>query len=380
MTLTDNAFAVLGARPADDRMTLNEKADEAALFGGGETEDALNQLMQLNRRLSAELAWFPGASDQAADAFLEYAKALGEGRAAAVPPVEGLGTALAQANGLAALFEIWPVDDPAMLEALCRALDSILGQVTAQEAFEAVNQDRRRGGWEPVPDVMSLVEPLNGRLRELCAPVRKVAERMERKALAGAILKLLAPAGFDAQGSVAQALLDSYAMRVHEQAEAGKQRLMERIGQLSKADSVSKAQLSEMADLVNEWCDLTAPLRKIPGSYRDDARAIGFGMREVVVNYVNKAGSVKKKQVYTFRVLNGTRTVTLEYQSQLPYVQEARDRTFWLKSRFFEQVELVSRLEEDVKMLNQIEENEKTMLSNAEERARMQAGPFAKRI
>ena len=52
MTLTDNAFAVLGARPADDRMTLNEKADEAALFGGGETEDALNQLMQLTNILS----------------------------------------------------------------------------------------------------------------------------------------------------------------------------------------------------------------------------------------------------------------------------------------------------------------------------------------
>ena len=377
MTLTDNAFAVLGARPADNRMTLNEKADEAALFGGGEMEDALNQLMQLNRRLSAELAWFPGASDQAADAFLEYAKALKEGRAAAVPPVEGLGTALAQANGLAALFEIWPVDDSAMLEALCRALDSILGQVTAQEAFEAVNQDRRRGGWEPVPDVMSLVEPLNGHLRELCAPVRKVAERMELKALAGTILKLLASAGFDVQGSVVQTLLDSYTMRVHERAETGKQKLLERIERLSKANSVSKAQLSETADLVNEWCDLTVPLRKIPGSYRDDARAIGFGMREVVVNYVNKAGSVKKQQVFTFRVLNGTRTVTVEYQSQMPYVLEARDKTLWLKSRFTEQVELVSRLEEDGKMLDQIRENENTMLRNAEERARRQAGPFA---
>lgn len=294
-----------------------------------------------------------------------------------MPPVEGLGTALAQANGLAALFEIWPVDDSAMLEALCRALDSILGQVTAQEAFEAVNQDRRRGGWEPVPDVMSLVEPLNGHLRELCAPVRKVAERMELKALAGTILKLLASAGFDVQGSVVQTLLDSYTMRVHERAETGKQKLLERIERLSKANSVSKAQLSETADLVNEWCDLTVPLRKIPGSYRDDARAIGFGMREVVVNYVNKAGSVKKQQVFTFRVLNGTRTVTVEYQSQMPYVLEARDKTLWLKSRFTEQVELVSRLEEDGKMLDQIRENENTMLRNAEERARRQAGPFA---
>ena len=44
MMLTENAFAVLGAMPGDDRRTLNQKADEAALFGGDDTEAALNQL------------------------------------------------------------------------------------------------------------------------------------------------------------------------------------------------------------------------------------------------------------------------------------------------------------------------------------------------
>ena len=167
MKLTENAFAVLGAMPGDDRLVLNEKADEAALLGGEDAEAALNQLMQMNRRISAELSWLPASTADAADSFLAYARALSEGQSAKIPPLDGLGTALAQANALSALFEIWPAEDADMFMGLCRALDRILSQVTAEETLQAINADRMAGGWETIPDVLTLSAPLNDRLREL---------------------------------------------------------------------------------------------------------------------------------------------------------------------------------------------------------------------
>ena len=379
MKLTDNAFAVLGARPADDRMTLNEKADEAALLGGGDTDGALNQLMQLNRRISAELGWFPGASDEAVDAFLEYARELSEGRPARVPPVEDLGTALAQGNALSALFEVWPADDQQLFEALCYSMDSILSQVTVDETLQAVNGDRRKGNWEPIPDAIDLMEPLNERLRELCAPLRPATERMPVDALAETVRKLLDKGGIDVQGSVAQTVMDGYTMRVHEKMESLKQKILADTGRLGKADTVGKGAMEDVITMTGQWCDLTAPLRLVPGAVRNDARAIGSGVRDVVVNYVNKAGGVKQKKSFTFPIINGTRTVTVEYQSQEPYVQEARNKTHWLMTRFPEQVDLISRLKGDERVLDQIQQKERDMLRDAETRARLQAMGSLKR-
>ncbi len=367
MTLLDNAFAQLGAMPGDNRRALNEKADEAAMLSGADTEGALNQLMQMNRRISAELAWLPGATAEAADAFLAYARTVSQGEAAPIPPVLELGTALAQANALAPLFEIWPTDSPELIIGLCRALDGIIGQITTNDTLQAINEDRTKGGWEPISDEFSLAGLLNDHLRELCVPVRRSVEKILSDAAASDTLqKILESGEVDSQGVVAEAACDAYRMRVHEKAEKLKAEIDAATKELQEATSLRFWSVEDLQEKVKRWCSLTAPLRQIPGAERNDAKGIGNGLMNVAVNYFNHAGTVEKKKNVYVPIPNGMRTVTITYKSQTDAIGNVRKVTEWMKQAFHEQLELQNRIKESDATLKNMQTNEELMLSRAE--------------
>lgn len=370
MTLSENAFAVLGATPCDNRRILNQKADEAALLGGGDTEAALNQLMQMNRRIAAELRWFPASSPEAADNFLSYARALAEGRRASVPPMLGLGSTLAQANALAALFEIWPAMQKDLFIGLCRALDAILSQVNVEETLRAINADRTAGGWETIPDVPTLLGPLNERLRELCAPVAQAAAKLDKHIAAATMKELFGPGGVDVQGNVAEAASNAYAIRIHEKAEKYIQSIHRQMNEMKAASRISAGSMDSLRTTVDMWCSLTAPLRMRPGEARNEAKSIGLGIRNLIVDYVNKSEPVQKTKTITIPVFNGYKTVTIQYKSQKDYVDHAFHLSMWLSNVFPEQDELRARLSEDMRTLNEILHKEELMLANAEANAR----------
>ena len=92
MGISENPFAILGAAVSDNRRELAERADEAALLGGTAVDDALTSLMQMNRRIAAELAWFPGSDPGTAETFVSYAKAAAANRQEKLPSLEGIGS------------------------------------------------------------------------------------------------------------------------------------------------------------------------------------------------------------------------------------------------------------------------------------------------
>ncbi|MGN1021815.1 MAG: hypothetical protein ACI4O7_15740 [Aristaeellaceae bacterium] len=363
--LTENAFAVLDAMPGDSRRVLNNKADDAALLGGDNTDAALNQLMQMNRRIAAEVRWLPGATAEAASRFLSYNRAIAGGQRAAIPSLDGLGTALAQANALALLFEQWPTDQPELFNGLCRALDGILSQVTVEDTMAAINADRAAGGWEPIPDLSALTTPLEEHLRELCAPAGHAVERMQQSQAAPLLAELLGPNGIDSQGCVAQAICDAYLLKIHEEANSLKAALLLDVQTLINAQQIQLSSFTVMKNRIVKWCALTAPLQRVPGPVRNDMKAIGLGFRNAVVDYVNKSGVVQKTT--TVRVLHGT--VTINYNSRQEYVNNALDLHNWMLAVFFNHSDVTDQVKEDIRQFRDILKKEDDMLSHARQEA-----------
>src|SRR3546814_3134866 len=65
MNASDNPFAILKASTRDRKVRLNELADEAALYGDHDAAvNARNILSNPRTRLAAEVAWFPGRSEE----------------------------------------------------------------------------------------------------------------------------------------------------------------------------------------------------------------------------------------------------------------------------------------------------------------------------
>ena len=376
MTLSENGFAILGVSPSDDRRTLTMKADEAALLGGEDAEAAFHQLLQMNRRIQEELSWFPGSSREAADAFLEYSRQIEKGLSPALPPMTGLGTVLAQANALSSFFSIWPVDDPDFFIGLCCALDGILSKVNAEDTLQAINADRTAGNWEIIHDIKEIEEPLDTHLRNLCEPVASSAGKKETKDLSSTLTSLFQKKEFDTQGNVAQALASVYSVRIHEKAEPLKSKIGDEINRISQktgvyiSSSLDK-EIPELQKLVESWCELTGPLREIPGTIRNDDRKIGQGMRNFVVDYVNKAPQVQKQKIFTIhRVVGNNRRVTITYRSKKDTVTKALKIVNWIKQHFSTHLDLTEQLNQDLDQLQQMIRDEDEMIKKAEQEER----------
>ena len=369
MKLPENPFAILGASPKDSRHALTEKADEAALIGGAQVDEALSALLQPNKRLQAELAYFPGASDDAARAFIEYEAALSDGKQPKMPPLTGLESPLAQANALAAFFSAWPDSRMEYIIGLFRSLNRILEKVNAAETLAYINADRKTGGWEPVADEAVLASPLDDCLRELCQIIStRISGAMTDFGASEMVSNLLNYPDVDGQGTVAKAVTDAYLLRVHDQEES----LRERASQIIKnaaGSASSAAKLDEMQHVLEPWCILTNPVRKTDAKTRQAAHSLCHSARECAVTYVNNAPTQSKRLSKTVPTFNGSRTITVTYQSKEAAAKKAIEMTKWLIAHFPEQGDLVEQLIEDESTLNAMirrtEENARKALADA---------------
>lgn len=353
MKLYDNPFYILDVSPVENRHQLMERADEASLLGGISVEDSVSALMQMNKRIVAELGWFPGADPAAAAVFTAYITTISEGGSASFPSVEGLRSPLAQANALSILFEVWPDSLPLYTIGLCRSLDMLLSKVTVSETFALINEDRKKGGWESIPDEMTLTGPLEDRIRELCSLVESRMEHMDEGDQAKMLYTLLPYPDFDQSGQVYRTVLNVYSMRIHDEEEVLREKILTDLKSYSERKNYYYAP-STMTKDVEKWCKLTAPLRKTVGPVFRNAGIICGLYRQCIIEYFNNAPTSTKTKSKTVNYLNGTRTITLNYQSRENATKDAESLTDWLITQFPEQTELVERLKQDQKTLSEI--------------------------
>lgn len=374
MNLSENGFAVLGASPADDRRTLTMKADEASLLGGEDAEAAFHQLIQMNRRIQEELSWFPGSTREAAEAFLDFSRQTAGGQSVPIPPMDGIGSVLAQANAVSPLFEIWPVDDAEFFSALCLSMDGILSRIDAEDILQAVNADREAGSWELIEGVEGIEEPLNAHLRKLCDPVVQAAEKMETEKLSNILQGLFQDKAIDMQGYVAQALASAYSIRIHEKAEKAKKEIekeTECISKRIKEGEYFHTNFAKLEILGEHWFTLAGPLREIPGTVRNEDRSIGQGMRNLVVEYVNRAPLKQRQKTFTLHNLVGNnRRVTITYSSKREAAEKALEMTEWMKRWFSTHIDLSGQLDQDLEQLRKMISDEDEMLKRAEKEER----------
>ena len=354
MKLCDNPFAVLGVSPADDRHTLINRADEEALLKGAAVDDALNSLMQMNKRISAELRWFPGTDPDTAAAFLAFEEKVSAGEAARLPSLDGLGSPLAQANALAAFFEVWPSTLPEYTVGLCCSLSMILNEVAVGEMLRIINQDREKGGWELIPDELTLAGPLEDRLRELSGIVephlRSFSSADDRKEI---LQKLHLSRDFDPRGNVGKAVLDFFILGIHDSEEKLRKPILDREEKL-KEGTITRRDLEELKGKIIGWADLVSPMWKFPGTMYQEAKNIGMGMRECIVRYFNNAPTESRQMSKTIPVFNGTRTITLTYQSKKTAIMAALELSKWLSDLFQGISDLTEKLKKDQETLKDL--------------------------
>ncbi|MBQ8136177.1 MAG: hypothetical protein IJ174_01975 [Clostridia bacterium] len=259
MSLLKNPFALLNASPRDSREALLERADEAALLSGHDPDKALSDLLHPGKRLRAELAWMPNTEKPAANAILAR---LGEDHptdlAAQLP--QGLGCPLAEANALAALcfqspaplYDEIPKEKPALtfkslldrfvtsfigslttppeppstvlrveetISPLLK-LNQILRRITLEETLSAVNEDRKKGDWEPIKDQAAFAAMLDEQLQTICSLATACIQTAKTDEDAGKLAAAFAESpDTDEHDTLVIALVNAYLLRIQEEKE-----------------------------------------------------------------------------------------------------------------------------------------------------------------
>jgi len=284
----DNPFRVLGAVPEDDRRRLIELSDEASLLGEDNAEDSLNQLLNSQRRLDAEISWFPGCTSDQTEAILAYPDA----KEPAPYPQLPEGSALAAFNAAHVLLETWQVSDVGSAVALCKSLAGLDAKINTEALMEQINAGREKAGFQLITDVSDVRYRLDNLRHSVSQRLLERMEQVKGCALTD-MMNRVADVYKDAGSNLSEVLVSAYELKIHEQAE----RMQDEIVSDCKsalnqgAEYQRKTYVNKVLRNLKEWHKITAPVRRVnaqKGLAGDDARKIFHEVREMAVNLQNK--------------------------------------------------------------------------------------------
>lgn len=282
-TIYENPFRILGASPLDDRRRLITLADEASLLGVENAEEALNLLLNAQKRLEAEINWFPSTPAAQAEAVLSYPD---NPNPAPYPQIESP-SALALFNACRVLLESWKITDLESAAALCKSLALVDCAIQPDALMQEINRDREKAGFPPLTDSADLSYRLDG-LRHSAA--QRIMDRIgESSAIRDtAMMGHLARMYKIHRSPLIEIMMSIHELKISDQ----RQNLMDEMIRLSSglsalpSDAQRQQSVNTLLSKLNAWHNLTQPIRALQtekGLVGDDSRKLFHDIRETAV-------------------------------------------------------------------------------------------------
>ncbi|MBP3655162.1 MAG: hypothetical protein J6K32_00525 [Clostridia bacterium] len=259
-SIHENPFRTLGASTDDERRRLIALADEAALFGTEGAEAALTALLNSQRRLDAEMSWFPGVGSERAEALLAYGDSA---EPAPFPPLDGMG-ALARLNACRVLLEAWELPNAAAGYALCASIAIASDEATAERIMAEINDSRRRAGMQLLTDIADIADRLAALRR---AVVHRLLERLD--AMPGAqtcgVIALVARHYDKTRSPMLDALVGEYELRHQDESGRLAEAVAAACGRLAATMEYHACMVlhREVMAALQQWHTVTEPVRRI---------------------------------------------------------------------------------------------------------------------
>lgn len=289
-----SAFAVLGVSVRDNRQRILERAEEKALQGDEAlVGKARAELTTPKSRLPAELGWLPGVSPrraaQLADRVLTDPMSLWQ--EAGLPP-------LAHANLLAAAFAaVGPghqADDVAsFIIKLAGSVDSI----DVDDVLRDVNEDRAVSGFPDLKGPEGIETELNERRRLFCTAISEGLDRMESKALVGAMTQAVSRAtqnGTVHAPTLIDDLVDRYEQRIQgllaKEAEKATQVIAAARAAASSGERAVAPLVDRLISITRSWFFIAHPIQlsnRARGISHEASRDLGIEIRGLSIYLFN---------------------------------------------------------------------------------------------
>lgn len=294
MTVFDNPFHTLGASLQDDRRRLVALAEERSLLLDADTvAQARNILTNPQKRLAAEIRWFPGLG---ADVIAEILDACMAWRAQAQREAPDIlcPSKLSELNVQVSMLPFRPMDDveeaTRRILQISRSFEAL--QVGALE--EELNLYRSLAGFPPVVSASEIEEELRGHRGEIRNAISlrlKAFSQEQHTEICNALAQAQTKAE-DGYYAILDDVLDDYGLAVALELEDQKKQIL---GQASAIDQAMQTPgfgnaLGAVLTEMKRWAARARPLQLLArgrGQRHWDSEEIAYALREMAIKLHN---------------------------------------------------------------------------------------------
>lgn len=299
MDLMQNPFYVLNASPRDDRRRILELSEERSLhIDSNVCMQARVDLTNPRKRLTAEIAWFPGLSPhRTKELFDNLERLITTNDIPRLPPV-AKGNLLA--FGLSRISNGSSNNIALQMLQLAQAFEDI----DPEDLRTILNEDRIVSGFTEITDLSAIEQEIQELRRYYMQVIKSVLNNLPAKDLVDLVTHIVKSATNNGQEqglSVIHDLVDSYELEVQPFVEKETENikiLVEKIksaADAKKSDQVLSTMVDQLATVIKNWDTVVQPIhisRKSRGLDHDDSREVAFIVRNLAVHLYNEHGKL----------------------------------------------------------------------------------------
>lgn len=279
--LVNNPFYVLEVAPTDTRATIISKAEEKAFFlEGNSCDEAQASLLNLSKRLSAEVDWFCGCNESIIANIRQSIKDKTEIRTNEL-------TGLAKLNASLFNLTIATYDDFYELGYAILDIDEQYDNITPFELMKTINECHSKAGVLTVSEdeVERELEKKRERIRKLIsAKTQTLSEEDYIEFITMLAEKCIADEDYE-DGVVIADVIDQYELKMQsviETATDGISSYLEQIKRIPNKKGI-EAEVTKLIRRLKKWDKLVQPLQlksMASGATHQESERIGYEMRD----------------------------------------------------------------------------------------------------
>jgi hypothetical protein len=283
MDILKNPFAILGATLNDNRQRIIELADERSLVIDADMcAEARSILTHPRKRLSAEVAWLPGADEEDASQMLSVLKHGSESSSTSnfllyteseqviddYSDLWGI-TPIAWANFSTARFSRMPPCLPGIPGDMPQRILKIaqfFEDVDAETLMDAINRDRGVAGFSEVTDISAVEAEIQERKRYYTEVIRFTLDNLLSEDLVAVLSEIVEKCEDDMCPYIISDLVDIYEASAQsffdketENAKSLIQTIKEGLN-AKRSDSGLKEKIDQLVQVIRNWGKIAKPL------------------------------------------------------------------------------------------------------------------------
>ncbi|MBQ9896507.1 MAG: hypothetical protein IJM40_04240, partial [Synergistaceae bacterium] len=162
MNIFENPFYILGVSPADNRRAIAAAADDKAFLLGDSkaVEEARSALLIPDKRLAAEMRWFPGSDSEQVSEIIKFLGNLRDGKDTDIEDLDEITDAIDGIDKVNLFIYIWEFKTIDDYETAILEINDGFEEIYTEDVLDLINEARKEAGF-PEADEPELEQELN---------------------------------------------------------------------------------------------------------------------------------------------------------------------------------------------------------------------------